>query len=139
VIAGWLVGTFSLDAITDDGNLQVSIAFGLLVATGLLIGRWWLLAVPAVGAIGLLIYGGIAPSSDCATCRDEIPFVGWVFILLLYVTLADIGLGAGIGLRRLLVSVKSSGRRHRPDAAGPGPRPTVPVQLAARHPLRSLT
>jgi hypothetical protein len=104
VIAAWVATMLLLEEITGDGVAQAWIAAGASVATGIAIGRWWLLGVPVVGMMAVSIYAVIADTGDCATCSDDVSVVGWIGIAVIYIVIADVGLGAGVAMRRMAIA-----------------------------------
>jgi hypothetical protein len=95
-VAAYFGAVFSLDAVTGDGNLQGWLGLGYSFLLGVLVGRRWALGVPVAGAIGVGIYAAITRDADCATCEDDVSVGGAIFILVLLVCLAEIGIAAGV-------------------------------------------
>jgi hypothetical protein len=111
IVGAWAVFVLSLDRFTSDVDVQFALAFGGCVAAGFLIGRLWALGVPLIAVVGAAVYGGLAGCSG--DCRYETGVMGGLILVLLYIGVAETGVGIGLGLRRLVRARGSRSSTHR--------------------------
>lgn len=98
VMAAWFASLFTIDAITDDGNLQALVFAAYSLVAGVLAGRWWVLLVPPAAVLALILYGDVI--DPCEDCRDELGVGGRIYLGLLFSAGAAITLAIGVAIRR---------------------------------------
>jgi hypothetical protein len=97
VMAAWIASLYTLELITDDGDVQVYLFVAFTLAAGVLANRWWVLLVPFVAVAGLFTWD---PTNPCEECREELEWLGQLFLGLLLAAAAAIVLALAVAIRR---------------------------------------
>jgi hypothetical protein len=93
----WIGSLYLVEPVSDNGDVQGALIFGLTLIAGIVAGTWWILLAPFAGVVTLLAVDALSP---CEDCRDELGVVGTAFLLTLFAALAAVALAAGVGLRK---------------------------------------
>lgn len=112
VLGGWGYALLRLGSNSDDINEQAPLAVAVSLVAGFVIGRWWVLAVPVVIAVGLAVYSEF---DTCEDCSLELGLDYVILILAICVGVVTLGLAIGVALRKGI----AAGRRRGPGAGGP--------------------
>lgn len=102
-MAAWIGSLYSLEPLTDDGDLQAILFVAFSFAAGLIANRWWVVIVPFVLLTSLFTYDG---TNTCNECRDELAGLGQLLLGLMLAVAAAIPIALGVAVRRLAARVR---------------------------------
>ena len=114
VMVAWIGSLYSIELLSDDGDVQAYLFAAFTFVAGLLANRWWTLLVPFVAVAGLFTWDVTNP---CEECREELEWLGQLFLGILIAIVAAVLLALAIAIRRAVTAIRrrySSRSRNAP-------------------------
>jgi hypothetical protein len=108
VVVAWVGGLMAAVAIEEDFSLYGGIA--LTVLAGVLIDRWWAVAVP-IPVTAAFFAVRVAIDPDCSECGEDPYELQLLYTVVLFTLPAAALMALGVGARR---SARSARRRSPP-------------------------
>jgi hypothetical protein len=103
VIPVWIACLYTIEPLTDSFDGEALLFVGYTFAAGLLVGRWWVVPVPFATIALLFAFDATNP---CEECREELEWLGQLFLGAVLAGAAAIVLAAAVGVRRAVAAVR---------------------------------